>query len=404
MTLVRFVALIAVAGFALGGPSLDITVAQDSGFGCKDFLTPEATQAQLAMDPSDPYGLDPNGNGIACDEPGAQVALKSEIVEVLRPPLDARLGGTFESWEAEFGPPVEQDGEDGRLFPAYDLPGFSAVIVHEHLGRVESISLFAPRPEREEWTFDQSHQMNWTAREAHDIAQEFLPRDARIDEPVDEGSGFVYALCTSDALATEVPPEVYDYVDNSPQYGRCSYALFYEENGFGDRISWISIELAIEEPLGAAQMAATVAAHGDQAPPADVPPAGLTAEESAYAAAMGAILTGMGESLERAADLFEHPRYEDQEWVIALATELVIWQASYTEAVALQPPPSMVDIHALLVEALRLFSEAADDMATGIGTFDAARLNQALDKIAQGQILIDQARGLLDEFFRERGG
>lgn len=239
--------------------------------------------------------------------------------------------------------------------------------------------------------------------EAHEIAQDFLPRDARIDETVDEGSDFVHALCSSDALAAEVPPEVYDYVDNTPQYGRCSYALFYEANGLGDRISWLIIKLAIEEPLDAAEMAATVAASEGQAPPVELPQAGLAAEESAYATEMGAILTGMGESLERAAPLFEHPRYGDQDWVLALATELVVWQLSYTEATRLEPPPSMTDIHAFIVEALRLYSEAADDIATGIDTFDAALLDQALVKMVQGQELIDQANELLNGFLRDRG-
>src|SRR3954471_12761249 len=115
MTLVRFVALIAIAGLALGRPSTGIAVGQSSGFGCDDFLTRATAQAQLDMDPSDPYDLDADGNGIACDEPGAQVASEREVAERTPLPLDARLGGTLESWQAELGLPVEQDGEHADL-------------------------------------------------------------------------------------------------------------------------------------------------------------------------------------------------------------------------------------------------------------------------------------------------
>ena len=48
------------------------TAAQGRSFGCDDFATQVAAQSQLDLTPSDPYGLDPDGNGIACDEPGAQ--------------------------------------------------------------------------------------------------------------------------------------------------------------------------------------------------------------------------------------------------------------------------------------------------------------------------------------------
>jgi hypothetical protein len=74
MTMIRVAALLTVIGWALAASQFDVGAVQDSGLGCGDFLTQQAAQAQLDMDPSDPFGLDTNENGIACDEPGAQVA------------------------------------------------------------------------------------------------------------------------------------------------------------------------------------------------------------------------------------------------------------------------------------------------------------------------------------------
>jgi hypothetical protein len=56
------------------------------------------------------------------------------------------------------------------------------------------------------------------------------------------------------------------------------------------------------------------------------------------------------------------------------------------------------------VEAMRLIDEASYDIATGLDTGDAARLNQALPKMEQANVLIDQATVLIGELATERGG
>jgi hypothetical protein len=417
MNIVRVTALvgsvIALAIVTFSGA----VVAQETDIDCDDFFIPQMAQAELEKDPSDPHRLDPDENGIACDEGAAKIgpAERTSAADAelqVRPPLDARLGGTVESWEAEFGPPVEQADDIPSLSREYDVPGFSAVLVGEHLGRIESISLFAPRPEGEEWTDDQPHEMNWTVPEAHEIAKEFLPQDASIDSVRQAESGFVEALCSSDALAAEVPQETYDYVDNSPQYGRCSYGLLHVDADDGIQINWISISLNIEEPLDPEDVSATIAAAANQTPATDLPqtdaaesqsPAGLSPAEQDYVAALGPILTEMGASLDRAGLLFADPRFTDQDWIIDLAVELVTWQHAYEDAAALSPPPSLEEIHALTLEALRLHSVAADQIVTGVDTGDVDLLSQAAGNIEQGGVLVDQANDLFNEFRRERG-
>jgi hypothetical protein len=252
--------------------------------------------------------------------------------------------------------------------------------------------------------------MNWSVEEAHEIAEDFLPRDADLEAMERaEGSDLDQVLCTSDALAAEVPQELYDYVDNTPQYGRCSYALLHEGGGDGDRISWIIIELEIEEPLGVDSNGADAA--GDESPSLEVPQGvsestqvGFNAEERAYLGEIEPILRTAGESFIRFGELSQEPQVGNEDWLFEVALQFVIWRSSYQEVLALQPPPAFADIHSLYVEALRLTEEASYDISVGLDTGDAVRLNQALPKMEQANVLIDQATALIGELATERGG
>lgn len=217
------------------------------GLACSDFASQTAAQAVLDQDPSDPNGLDTDGDGVACETAGKSEVVSAATEEAL-PPLDARLGGTVEAWQAPFGQPVERTGKHADLFTEYEMRGYSTVFADDYLGRIESITLFAPRPGGEEWSNDEPHPMDWTVAKAHELARRFLPRDARCGEPDTNRVGGIETECMSDALASEVPAEVYDYVDNTPVYGACSYWLDVDLKDTS-RVSNITVELAIQEPL-----------------------------------------------------------------------------------------------------------------------------------------------------------
>lgn len=84
----------AVAGLALAAPA----AAQAPDLDCSDFATQGEAQAQLEKDPTDPHGLDADGDGIACESLPAG------------------------------GAPAEDDGDDSGQPPAGQLPetGISA--------------------------------------------------------------------------------------------------------------------------------------------------------------------------------------------------------------------------------------------------------------------------------------
>ena len=165
-------------------------------------------------------------------------------------------GGTRESWEDEHGDPIEADNA-GSLSTAYDLDGYSSVEVGFHENRVTSVSLFSPRPEGEEWS-DEPHGMDWTVQKAHQLARQFLPTDAALEEPREE-AGYVGRTCASEALAAEVPEATYDVMDTTPVYGGCSYALFLNAEG---RVGWIAIDLVVEDTGTEAEAAAPAFASG----------------------------------------------------------------------------------------------------------------------------------------------
>src|SRR5215213_333780 len=65
MHVVRIVVLVvALATSSFSG----VAVAQETTFTCEDFLTQTAAQHNLENNPSDPYDLDPDGDGLACEE------------------------------------------------------------------------------------------------------------------------------------------------------------------------------------------------------------------------------------------------------------------------------------------------------------------------------------------------
>lgn len=159
-------------------------------------------------------------------------------------PLDARIGGTEDSFEDRYGDPVPSD-DDPRLTTEYEIDGYSTVFADAHEGRIHGISLFAPRPDGDDWSIDASHEMNWSVPKAHQLARRFHPRDAELDEAGDPFLKVIRRVGFSEALESEVPQETYEFVDNDPTAGQFSYVLFLDEDD--EDVAWISIELEVEE-------------------------------------------------------------------------------------------------------------------------------------------------------------
>lgn len=161
--------------------------------------------------------------------------------------LDARLGGTLDSFESVYGDP-----DDDGPFLEFDIEGCGPVLVSDYEGNtIVDISVFAPR-EGQDQGYMEPDEADWTIEEAMRVAEAFLPADASFNpptgdlDPPDPGmlGDHIVVTGTSQQLLEQVPPEVYDYVDNSPTYGGFSYALFRTTTG---DVSWMVIQLEIED-------------------------------------------------------------------------------------------------------------------------------------------------------------
>ena len=92
----------------------DGAAAQSSGFTCEDFLTQTAAQHTLERDPLDPYGLDPDGDGIACEDMltnGNTEVRGAPDVDAVEEPLDADTDGA----DVVAAPPVPSQSPQGGI-------------------------------------------------------------------------------------------------------------------------------------------------------------------------------------------------------------------------------------------------------------------------------------------------
>lgn len=102
-------------------------------------------------------------------------------------------------------------------------------------------------------------------------------------------------------------------------------------------------------------------------------------------------------SLNRFGDLMGDPQIFTDAWMIDVAVELVTWDSTYDEAMAITPPSRFAEFHAVYVEALGNVSEAGDLFAQGIDNFDPELINQAAEKLNRGTVLLEEAARMLNE-------
>jgi len=80
-------------------------------------------------------------------------------------------------------------------------------------------------------------------------------------------------------------------------------------------------------------------------------------------------------------ELMTAPRIGDSTWTIAVATQLVIWRATYSEAQTLKAPARFNATHTQYLTALAGFDSASRNIARGLDTFDVALINKASSEI-----------------------
>jgi hypothetical protein len=126
-------------------------------------------------------------------------------------------------------------------------------------------------------------------------------------------------------------------------------------------------------------------------------------EATAYADDLMRITESTRESFRAFATLLRDPRFGQDDWTSEVEAQLAIWDANYEEALALNPPPVFAETHALLLEALRIYGEAGDDVALGLDTLEPAMITQAGSKVAEANESFIQVMEEVDRIRQERG-
>ncbi|MEA2595446.1 MAG: hypothetical protein QOF01_1915, partial [Thermomicrobiales bacterium] len=132
---------------------------------------------------------------------------------------------------------------------------------------------------------------------------------------------------------------------------------------------------------------------------------GFSGKEQRYMLATLEITDTVGNALERLSDLTSDVTvldFVDDDWILDVATQLAIIKVSSEEIQKLTPPPAFESIHGLLVQALELYAQSADNLALGIDNLDAGLINQAVSEMDQGRALVEQATTEMGRLREER--
>ena len=132
--------------------------------------------------------------------------------------------------------------------------------------------------------------------------------------------------------------------------------------------------------------------------PAPAPTPQPTSSEQAYATTIVDHSTKCGKAFNKLSELMANPQIGDDEWTLAVAVQLAMIRALYEEAMEIEPPSSMANIHYKYVQAMKHYETATHLIAQGFDELDPDLLEQAVAEIETGAQLINEATKLTREF------
>lgn len=194
-------------------------------------------------------------------------------------PLDARLGGTRESFEAKYGEPLGNRADAGSL--RYDVPGYGLVRVAYHKDHVRSVTLQPNRtPGRARTEPDAA---DWGASKAEELARRFLPADVQVVAGQRQNRGErVITPGRSDALTDAFAQATYDLYEAGGQQGDCRYVFQLAQDG---KVAGITVTIGSVGRDEAALAASPTAAAEPAASPTAAPTSAPTAPDATADAA-----------------------------------------------------------------------------------------------------------------------
>lgn len=124
----------------------------------------------------------------------------------------------------------------------------------------------------------------------------------------------------------------------------------------------------------------------------------LTSVEQAYATTIVNQTTTVGKALTNLSSLLQNPKYGNDEWTLQVAVQLTTIRLVYDEAMALEPPSSMVEIHLKYTQGMKAYNDMTYLFSRGVDELDPNLIDQAVTKMETGIQLINEATELVLEF------
>ncbi len=124
----------------------------------------------------------------------------------------------------------------------------------------------------------------------------------------------------------------------------------------------------------------------------------LTSAERAYANITTDQVTTLTNALTELAELFQNPQIDNDQWKRKLATQIVIIQKIYDEAIKLDPPSSQAQIHHKYIQALEYYNDSTYLLSQWLDEQDPNLIDQATKKMVIGAQLFKEVTALVLEF------
>jgi hypothetical protein len=370
---------------------------------CADFVRQEAAQALLEADGDYAATLDPDGDGIACNETeGAEEesAGGSEGTEdvgedqatpvageeaaggeqpTMTNPLRGRFGSNREQFEELYGRPYNDD--KAEIYPIgllYRVDGFNRVYAFYHRDYVAYLTLIALEDEP------------WTQSEAEERAKQFLPVDwEQAGEPIEVDDGDLLIPGHSVALAGRFSADTYERYGAQGEQGDVYFLL---------RLAGGNEVTAIEIGLGNDVQSPPDQAGGEAEGRNQVGDAGEEVDPEEYLADVRRQFDILTASVEEFGAIITDPNFTtDQALFDRLIQILVIWASASVDAQSLTPPDEYQDLHEAFLEYTALLSGAATDLTVGLSSGETASIQAGGQKLEAAIELQPSIEAMLTE-------
>jgi hypothetical protein len=383
-------ALVLVLGSFLALAAPTGLLAQGDSITCADFNRPEAAQALLDADDSYAEALDPDGNGVACDDEGAADEETPEATEeptaeppaeptaepaeeateeperTSRNPLRWRLGSNLADFEDVYGEPAG-DPENYPLGYPYEVEGFAEVAVFPHRGYVVHLTLVAPEDDA------------WSQREADRIGREFLPADWVDERPIVTADGDLLVPGHSVALEPRFSQATYERYGASGEQGDAFLLFRLNDDNAIDTIE-IGLGNRLQDPPD--DIAPDPRDEGDEGDEGDEEETAV--DPAQYLRDVRAQFDVLVSSIDEFGRIISDPNFAaDQALRDRLAEILVLWAGAAEDTAALQAPEEFAELQAAFQQYADLLASAAIDLTVGLSAGDETSIQAGADKLRQ---------------------